>query len=234
VNIYVEFIVDGEFATPDASSTSYTVYMNDGSAHGTIANVPLSVAAGATGANVRLVTTDIITKDAAKKSERRLLSVAFKVGGRQYTAELPFVLVDAHNLSISPADVRSYLGVNEVQLPDRDIDLVEAYWATEDVVGASNLATALSAGTRVTSWANKAVLYAAALHVIPSLRLRLFKEETQETATLIRDKVDWQKLTKDTSELFSQAVKNAVPAAVTSVTPNLLLVTTETDPVTGA
>lgn len=226
LTLALAFEVDGEFVTPDSGSVRYTVRGHDGQPLAGATDVV--VAAPGTGVSLALPSW-IHTR--TRPVEKRSVVLTFIHAGQQHTVTRHYRVVDWLPMTASAADVRAYLGLSAAELPDDGVDLVEAYLAVAAAVGGEALAAALQAGTRQELVANRAIVYRAALDLLPALAFRVIASERSDAVAMSRlARLDAAALARDTAALYAEAL-----AALTGAGAEVVgfLVTTPTDPVTG-
>jgi hypothetical protein len=226
--VAVRFQVDGQPRPPDADSVSYTLYGQDGEPLAADVAVPV----GPVATEVRIV-TDPSTDARTLRIEKRTMVVSWKVAGVPYSQRIVYRLSAFLNHTVTPDQIRSYLGVDARDLKDAEIDLIEAFLAAEERFTPELLDVALAQGGIVEQRANDAILYLAALRVIPSLQLRVAQEERDGPIGFTRQVVrDFSALEAKTRELLAEAV--ATVSTVNAVeTYNLMALSQPTDPITG-
>ncbi|WP_164078811.1 hypothetical protein, partial [Stenotrophomonas maltophilia] len=79
--------------------------------------------------------------------ERRQVVVTFTAEGCGYQKRLAYRVVELPLHSVVPDDVRAYLGINEDELRDDEVDLFAAGLVLEGLVGKDRLEAALTSGT---------------------------------------------------------------------------------------
>ncbi|BCJ91784.1 hypothetical protein IZ6_25190 [Terrihabitans soli] len=231
IAVPVFFTVSGDPKVPDSGTAVYTVYDQAGEPITGLIDVPLST--GPTTTRTIISISQTYTSISSGRFSKLTVIVRFVHGGMPHTLRIPVRLVPFINYSASPADVRSYCGVNASELPDGDIDIFEAFLTIESIVGQTELAAALAAGTKVEVSANMAILYAAALSVLPSLQLRVAQRQSDGPLTFDRAPIkDFSKLYGETQSLLTEAL-NLVTGRSEGDNP-LLVLTTPVDPITGA
>lgn len=165
----------------------------------------------------------------------RYLSWAYLVGGATVAGELSYTLEARLPLGITPAGVRAKLGVNEVDLPDRDIPLVAAYLSFEEAVSPTVLSEAFNGGLtdiRI----RDAVEAQAALAVLPGLQVRIAKSEDSGTNKFQRQTIDWNAVGQYLTDLVSAGLIAVVPTYDPTVGYGdiFILASPATDAVTGS
>lgn len=235
VAITAKFVVDGDYITPDASSVKYTLYRADGSADPVYTNITAAVTSPATSVLIKTVANSNTLASGAKM-ERRNLVVTFTYATQSYTLEYPYLLVPVISLAVGAREVRTVLGVNDLELPDTDIDLRQAYWDVardiDEDTGEDDLDEMLEGATSDTVVANRAIVLKCALGLIPTMPLRVMTSEEGEGKSFTRGRVDWTALGDRLSAEYSRSLE--LIGATDAVTQDILVLTEETDPVTGA
>lgn len=220
----------GDYVTPDLGSVRYTVRDNDGA----VVDGQVDV----------LVTTDPLTVQSTLvipaaantlvgRFAYRTVVVSFSAGGVPHQTKLRYRITPWLNHTVQPAQVRSYFGVNTSELADDDIDLMEAYLQVETEIGdPALLETLLSSGDARQININNAILYRAALNVLPSIQLRLAQEEADGSKRYTRfARLDMTKLEQATMALYTQAMADATGIPTPAKT--LFMLSTQSDPITG-
>lgn len=229
ITIVVPFLLEGEPFIPEEDSVTYVLRDNDGSVADSGALSP-----GATDVQVA-VTTDAADNALAvdKRFEKRTLIVKATANGLPWETRVIYRLSAWLNTTVTPSDVRGYLGAEIPELPDSAIDLWEAYMAVETAVTKTTLDAALVAGTAVERAANKAILARAVLDIIPSLAARLLQSHTDGTIKAERAKMDLKLLADKARGDLSGAIDTLTNRSVTAY-PMLVFATPDVDVITGA
>lgn len=137
--------------------------------------------------------------------EKRTLEVHYEYAGVSKRIVRIIRLVPFLNLGITETDVREWLGVNDRELPESEIDLVAAYFEVKEDL--STLDAALVAGGRTEVAANTAVKMKAAINIIPSLKLRVAQKESDGPITFDRpDLSTFDDLMAYALEAYSEAL----------------------------
>lgn len=163
---------------------------------------------------------------------RRIVRISAERGGIPFDSVTMYRLVPTILYTVRPADVRAFLGINEGELPDEDVDLAAAHLNLEFEISRATMSAALVSGDVTEMRANEAILYRAALDIIPSLANRVAQEESDGALTFRRN------TRKDFSEL-KKAAEDRLSAALAAINPTIdpgyaiLITTTDADPVTG-
>jgi hypothetical protein len=235
VAIQVKFVVDGDFVTPDTSSVRYTLYDETNAEDGVYTNINPAVTSPATSLLIKLVANSN-TLGVGAAMERRNLVVTFTYQTASYTLEFPYLLVPAIALAIGPKQVRTLLAVSDLELPDTEINLRQAYWDVandiSETTGQDDLDEMLEGSTADTAVANRAIALKCALGLIPTMPMRVMVSEEGEGKSFTRARVDWKAMGDMLAADYGRVM---VALGVTDiVTQDLLILSDETDPVTGA
>ncbi|WP_189348028.1 hypothetical protein, partial [Mesorhizobium sp. M2D.F.Ca.ET.232.01.1.1] len=138
---------------------------------------------------------------------RRVVRITAERGGIPFDAVTMYRLTPQILYTVTPKDVRGFLGVNEGELPDEDVDLAGAYLNLEFSIGRDKLAAALTSGEEAELRANEAVLYSTVLELIPSLANRVAQEETDGALSFKRNaRKDFSDLKKSAEDRLSAAL----------------------------
>jgi hypothetical protein len=227
VTIPIEYVVEGEYIVPTAAVVS--LRNNSGVLDDTIVNQTLDV----TTTNTSLVIS------AAKNSvetdalfSNRYVKLTFTYRLKTYHKVIQYSVMDFVPMTGTPGDVRSQLGLDDVELQDKDIDLNRAYFDLL-VQDSYELSTNLVSGTRTALVANEAIVLQAALNLVPSLRLRVAASLESEDSKFQRfgrmdfDEVEAKLRSRQTALLIEIDTS-------TQVEFDIFGVSIPTDPVTNA
>lgn len=226
-SIAVDFIVDGDFAVPDTGTVTYTVRDHSGSPVSGQTSVPVTTDGTTTRINV---TIPQAVNEITRTIEKRSLIVQYQVVGVPYQIVTHYRLSVWLNHTVTATDVRFYLGVKPHELPDEAIDLVSAYFDVNSEV--EDLSEALTGDMAESLAANDAILYRAAIKVIPSLQLAANMSEQVDLNVVSRfDSVDWDRVMRDTTNLYASVIR--VLTGEVEIIPPMMVVSQPTDPVTG-
>lgn len=226
----IKFIVDGELVTP--TSATITVKDNNETVVQSINDTALTIPHEATSmtysipANANAKTLDY---------EIRFVTVKFVYNSVTYKIEDYYVIEDSLKLPITKSEVRSLVAMSEAELPDSDIDLINAKNFVQALIDPT-ISTLISSGSSKIPKLSRAIIIQAAMNAIETIELRVFQSEQADNtlykrfasidfAALIQSfKLEFQKLILD--------INDAGTEEAVSVT--LFIVQTGTDPVTGA
>ncbi len=235
VTLWVDFEAPQGLVIPDVGSVTYSLY--DGAGIPLLALEALTPEAEATGVSIKIpAVSNVVAPE--RDFERRIVLVHWTAGGRSYSARQGYRVIDLPLYGTTPDDVRAYLGINEDELRDEEVDLFSAYVALSGVVTKDKLDAALAAGTLAELNANRAVMLTAVVSLFPSLRYRIAQSKTDGTLKFERLKdatafADLVQLATDELARLTQGLTGDTSA--NDVIPTLIQLTTiTTDPVTGA
>lgn len=228
VTITVPFARDGEPFVPSAGAASWTLRGQDG--------VVLT-----TGALTGIADTSAqVVIDAAQATitggrifEKRTLLVSAEHEGQPYRWAATYRIHAWLNLTADAGAVRSFIGCDESELPDGDIDLLGAYLKVVGKAGQAAVTTALASGTLLEAQANTAVTAQAVLDVLPGLAQRLAKRETDGNRNIERFELDVVSMDLKARTALKDALEAVAVVDDTTTVPTIFVVATRTDPVTG-
>ncbi|WP_353645763.1 hypothetical protein [Mesorhizobium sp. WSM2239] len=227
VTLPVNFIMNGQPAIPDQGSAVLSVSGPDGTELYTE-----NLVTGPTDLRV-YVTVPAEHNQIATSFARRLVTITALRGGASFTVSEPYRLVPAIQYTVRPQDVRDFLGVNTNELPDGSIDLAQSLLDLEFATSRAMMSAALTSGEQAELRANEAILYHAALKVIPGLSNRVAMEESDGALSFRRNaRKDFSDLQKVAQGRLSDALAVINPTAVDPGFP-LMITTTDADPFTG-
>lgn len=229
VSLLVPFKVDGEYITPDAGSVSYSVRNTQGDLIGALTDVSITLGAGVTDTSITIPAS---YNSKSSDFEIRSVIITFKASGHTHTLVLVYRLSEWANLTANGDTVRGILGLSEFELPDADINIMEAYASLSSDLGGTTLADALTSGTLKAQAANRAVALKAAVNLCVSIPMRALRSERSgDTAYDRYPRRDWSSLGRDlSSELESEV--DTFRVTIKEVQPTFL-VGSRTDVITG-
>lgn len=233
VTLWVDFEAPQGLVIPDVGSVSYSLY--DG------AGAPLAVAqeltpeAEATGVSILIdAIHQVIAPD--RSFERRQVVLNWTANGRGYQKRVGYRVTELPLHTVTPADIRAYLGINEDELRDDEVDLFAAQLSLEGLVGRERLEQALNSGTLAEIRATRAVVLSACQLLFPGLRYRIAQAKTDGTLKFerLKDTSAFEGLVDATlSELAGIAAEMGYVAPDVGAPPIIQLGVVTTDPVTG-
>lgn len=233
VTLWVDFEAPQGLVIPDVGSTRYSLY--DGAGVPLAVDQALTPEAEATGVAISISAIhQVIAPE--RSFERRQVVVTWVAGGQSYQKRLGYRITELPAHSVTPADVRAYLGINEDELRDDEVDLFAAGLALEDLIGKDLLHQAFSSGTLLEIRATRAVVLTAAQLLFPSLRYRIAQSKTDGTLKFerLKDADAFAGLVDATaSELTGIAGELGYVPPDTGAPPIILFGTRTTDPITG-
>ena len=229
VTLSIPFLVNGEFATPDAGSVTFSVRDNSGT-------LLITNQAYTPTNNVGLITVPAVYNTKTLTTENRAVIVNYSVASQLYQMVQRYRLTDWFNFTCGPDDVRAQLGVSSTELPDADIGIVDGYFSLKDDLNTNyqtNLDAALTAGGLMTSYANIAVVCQTCHDLFGSLRLRALNKEQSGTTSYQRfASINWDRVEDDVSARMEQAIQFIT--GVTASFPPIFVGGSRTDPITNA
>lgn len=227
----IPFIIGTQPVAPDVGSVTYTIKDQLGAPMVGLTDVPY-VTTSTTYQMQVLVPSTAHAIDGARRFERRGVVVNFKLGGEEVQLTRTYRIVPAPIHTVTPAEVRAFIGIEDHELPDADIDLLSAFLVVEKDVGATDLATALNSGTTAELSANTLIRMRAVLDVLPSAKQRMAQSEKNGVKEFSRvDLKELDKLERKAAERYQEAYDDVVVVTETNI--SLLLTTTNTDAITG-
>lgn len=225
-----DFLHEGQFVVPDQGTVTYTVRGTDG----TKLVDSQSVNTGTDQTQIQVV----VSASNNQKSgdiEKRSVVVNYQVDGHPFQMVKQYWLTDWLNFTAWPSDVRMYMGVNESELRDHEIDLTWAYFKVRREMGdnATAFDSALDATDDSAYYANMAIIYRAVLDLIPSLQLRVAQREQDDQQAYARlNNIDFEALQRRTNNAYT-AAKRVIRGDDQLTPPTLMSVVAVDDPITG-
>lgn len=232
VTLMVELSEAGAPLIPDSGSLTYTVRDQEGAAIPGLTDVPVTT--GPTTFRVSITIPAINNAIAVdKRFEKRTVTFNYLVSTNAKQQSVAYRLTAFLNHIVTGGQIRGFIGVQQHELPDEEIDLMVAFLKVEKVVGLAELADALSSGTTVELSANEMIRMQAVLDVLPSLKQRIAQSETNGlkgfSRPVIRDFSDVEQKAKDR---YADALTDTT-GRTTDSAHSLAVLTQDTDPVTG-
>ncbi|MCV0350195.1 MAG: hypothetical protein K5863_08970 [Nitratireductor sp.] len=227
ITLPVQFSVGGRPVIPDQGSAVLHVIAPDGSE---IHSEPVQT--GPTDHAI-LVTIAAAHNQLTTSFSRRRVEISATLNGTAFAVDVPYRLIPRVLYSTTPADVRKFLGVNETELPDEDIDLGAALLTLQFQTSREQFDDALVSGEVAELRANEAILYRTALDIIPSLSNRIAQEQSDGSITFRRHaRKNFDELKKIAIDRLSAAMDQLAPQNNPGY--SLLITTNDPDPITGA
>lgn len=218
---------------PDADSLTYTVRDQAGSTITGLIDVPITT--GPTTFQVPITIPAVNNSIAdGRRFEKRMVAINYLVNGVGKQQMVAYRLTTFLNHSVSPSQVRGFIGVQQYELPDDDIDLMSAFLKCEKLVGLDVLSDALSSGTTTELTANTLIRMQAVLDVLPSLKQRVAQSETNGPKGFTRPTIrDFSEIEQSARDRYSDALSELTNANANGSTFTLAVLTQDTDPITG-
>lgn len=233
VNLTIRYGGGDQPVIPDVGTVTYTVLDHSGTAIAGLENVPVTTTTSTFQSTIT-VPSIYNTINASKLFERRTIFLRFQAKGQFFYQKELYRIVPSETFTASPADVRQFLGVNDLELPDNDLDMFAAYlFVRETFADPTDLDDALLSGDLMEIRANEAITMRAAIDIIPSLQNRVTQSETNGPMGFDRIKIT------DFSALLAEAYRRYNDAllllAGTGVSTDMTLITTtqDVDPITA-
>jgi hypothetical protein len=225
VTLNFDFKVDGEFVVP--TSASYLLRNHAGLAVGSAVTLTgLTTSAS--------ITIPAISNELTVGSlyENRFVLVSFIHNGRNHTLVQPYKIAPFMPITAVPDDVRRLVGLSEAELPDRDIDIMSAYFQLYDAY-ATDFSNQLVATNYKNRLANESIALQAAIDVAISFPLRVPVSVRNEDSQFARTtNIDWAGLEINLRRQLQQSLTAVISVEETIV--DVFSVSIPTDPVTGA
>lgn len=229
VTLVVPLNLNGEPFIPDSGSVKWTLRDSAGQAVPAYTDQPVTMPAGGTEA-VILIPAAANALGTGRFTKRTVVLTATKTL-RPVFINVAYRLTPWLNTTVTPDRVRAFIGVDNGELPDDDVDIVTAYFDVEDELTEPTLTAALSADNADERAANDAILAQTVLNLLPSLPLRLSQSESNGVFQVQRPKIDLAELERRASGLLADALDTVSARIVAD--PDILLVVTTVDPITG-
>lgn len=227
----IPFIIGNQPVAPDVGSVTYTIRDHVAAPMDGLTDIAY-LTTPTTYQMTILVPSSAHQIDAARRFERRSVVVKFQVNGAEVQITRNYRVVPELLHSTTADQVRSFIGIEEHELPDSDIDILSAFMAVEKVVGAAELTAALSSGTTAELAANTMICMRAVLDVLPSAKQRMAQSEKNGVKEFSRvDLKELDKLKGEAEDRYQEAFDEIVVRTETTV--SYFLVTTNTDAITG-
>jgi hypothetical protein len=165
----------------------------------------------------------------------RELHWSYTVGGLIISGRRRYRLEAFLPLGLSADGVRRKLGVEQQELEDEGVELVTAYAAFRDTVGATAVDRAAAAGGRLELAACDAIEALAARALLPALQISLAAKQSSGTDQFQRGKIEWDRIDARLEELVNAgyALLNPSVADPTSNFGSLLVAVVRPDPLIG-
>ncbi len=232
-NVPFTFIREGAPFIPDVGTVTFTVLNHVGVAIAGLTDVPVTTTTTTFQFNVHIpaVNNDI---DVLKSFERRTIVVSYQKDGVYERDVLGYRVIPVAHYSVEPKDIRSFIGLQDKELGDEDIDLFASYLYVQKDLGTSySLDSLLVSGTTQELAANEMIRMRGVLDVLPSVRQRISQEETNGVTGFKRLTIkDFDAIEAVALGRYAAALSETVISTETATT--LVLFTEDADPITGA
>jgi len=222
VNLTVPLKWDGELFVPDNGTAEWALrdhtgtQVTTGSLTGLVDTSAVIYLAG--------VRNEITT---GRQFEKRTVILQTVNDGSPVTLTQTYRIAPWINTYITPEDIRRFVGVTESEIADTDVDIFLAFQQAQTLIGEAALSAALISGVEAEAQANRTILGFAVLEVIPGLRQRVMKKESDGTRSLERFDINFDEITRRAQDLISRSIQSTTSATT------LFYLTNPTDPVTG-
>lgn len=173
------FEVGGNTVRPTSSDIEVLIYDHQGSLLTTVqasADAPLVV-----------VPAEIQTVTAGLTFEKRIVVWGFDTSSGWQTRREVYHILPMFPYSVTPQDVRAYIGVSASELPDTDIALDESFINLQQQI--PSLLSDLTTGTVRELWANEALKLKTVIAVLPSMMQRVHQLEADGVLQVRRNTV---------------------------------------------
>lgn len=168
--------------------------------------------------------------------DNRVLHIRYDTYTGPKLIRLRYRVVDIPLLTVGAQEVRAYIGLQPEELPDRDVDLVSAYFKIEELIQSDRLRQFLGSGTSQELKANELIMLQAVLDLGPSLLQRVAHTMQDANLRLARHAVkNFEDLLGQTAARFAALLAELQPTtAGLSTIPLFTLVPESPDAITGA
>lgn len=220
---------NGEPVVPDVGTVKLTVRDNAGQV--VVDKEPVTMGVASTEAAV--VVEAVHNTLGAGRFAMRTVVIDFTKTGRPMSVRESYRLTAWLNTTVTPDDVRAFIGVDAGELPNTVIDIVDAYLSVEADIGEAILTAALAGADEKQIAANRMVLAQAVLNQIPGLPLRLSQNESNGVFSAQRPKIDLVALEMRAQAMYADAA-DLTSSRLAADQVDFLVVPLVPDPVTGA
>lgn len=234
VNLTFRYGDDKQPRIPTFGSVKYTVLDHSGVTIPALTEV--SVTTGPTEFESTISIPAINNSiDPSKLFERRTVLVTYTHNGKTYVESIIYRLIPVTNYYVTARDVRGFIGINENELPDSDIDMFAAYLATANDFTKVILDDALQSGTINEVYANDCITMQAVFAVVQSLKNRVAQSEKNGVVGFDRPKIeDFSEILEAAWMRYNHGRGILLELVGLEADVTLIVVTQDADPVTGA
>lgn len=232
-HLNVEFGTAAAPVIPDAGTVKFTVLNHVGDAIPDLTEQLVTTDLTSWAASITVPATHNAIEP-GRSFERRMVTVHYQVNGRRFDRVVGYRLTPRLHHSVTGQEIRSFLGVNEHELGDEDLDLFAAYMKVEAEITAPVLQAALTSGTSRELAANTMIRMQAVIAILPSLKTRVAQSETNGPIGFTRSNIrDFRAVQGTANELYLAARDEITGTDSTQASLTLVLVTQDADPITG-
>lgn len=226
-----DFVVSGDFVSPDTGSVLLTMQRNDGVVITGYNKEPLTVAPNATSVLVNIPAAD---NAPTLPNEIRYLTIDFTVDDVPYKISRFYMLRESVLFPLTPDDVRALLGVDELVIPDSSIDILGAYGLVKSDAGEVDLDAIMTTGGDLLPTVIEAVRYRAAMMYVPIMQNTMFQSEQSDNTNYKRfAKVDFAALSDSLLARYAELLGLLIGTPAIPTLPVVFAKTSETDTITG-
>lgn len=231
-SVTFDLMVEGEYAPFDVDSTSYSIYDNSGAVISGYSNVAITTIEGQNRLSIE-IPSGVHTVASGKTFEKRVVSLTTKYLDKTYILRQSYYVTPYLNYTVTPKDVIVLMGVRDGEVLEPEVDLVSAYVRVASLMGSSTLTTNLASGTITQVQANEAIKAQAALDLLSTIELKAFKKMGGDSLNYTRfDGIDFMTIRNNLKAILQESISATQSEVYTP--PNMFLLTTPTDAVTGA
>lgn len=230
VPLTVPFRRNGEPFVPDVGSVKWT--LRDAAGAAVVAYTDVAVTTTTTTTSINLTVPAAQNGLTGRFEKRTVVISGTRNSGTPFSFNVPYRIHPWLNHTVTPDDVRNFIGVGTDELPDDTIDILSAYIQLESSATQAVLDAAFIAGGVSELKANKALVGRCVLDALPALRQRLLVLKADGPLRAQRDKLDLDKI----EELARAAITEVAggTGGTFDATDSFFQVVIRTDPFTGA
>lgn len=231
ITLVIPLRLNGEPFIPDTGTVKYT--LRDGAGAVMAGFEDITVSMGVADTEAVIVVAAAQNALGSGRFAKRTLVVKASKATRPVTFQETYRLTSWLNTTVSPQDIRNFIGIGPGELPDDAIDIVTAYFDVEDEVTEAILTEKLAGADADERSANNAILAKSVLNLIPSLQLRITQSESNGVFQATRPKINIAELEMRAQALYSDAV-DAFASRLEITGDILVTAVLSPDPITGA
>lgn len=227
----VAFMFQGDYEIPDLGSVTYTLYDTTGTPVVGFINVAIVTLATSTSYQLQLAAAQNAL-GVGNLFETRTVVVSYTVNGDGRTLRYSYRIIPFIPMTVTEDDARKLLGVAQNELPDENIDLVEAYFKCCDDTTQAALNAALISSTTLSFHANEMIAAKALLKSIPMMQMRVMAQEHSGTDVMQRyPTFDFDRMLRLAASLYADAKALITGNAQTEY--QMIALVTPIDPITS-